>query len=318
MLKRCFALGRENRINAILRCEKPTIKPSVEKKVKVDSLKPLFKLVGTERWRFSGLVVLTLFHSSLLLCIPFAFKELTRLSNLRLKVEDNTTQTDTGGDSDPELDKDELKTIYESVKGFFNMKSGGESDSPFSSFMGATKKEDDEGKGPIYVSKRELLHQYNKFFLINITLLSCVGIIGYKRNVLSRKIDNLLAILLRRKLYDEVLLKNQSLIFGKDVNPSAVTLRIITNIENVSRDLMGIFTGLGRGASFVGGGSALMIYYIPEFTLLSIGFIGSLSILAKWYNAKIFKSASERQATLSEISKYIGDQASNIKTVVSI
>jgi hypothetical protein len=54
--------------------------PSLEK----GSLKTLNNLVMTEKRRFAGLMALTVIHSSMFLLIPFALKEIQRLSNIEL------------------------------------------------------------------------------------------------------------------------------------------------------------------------------------------------------------------------------------------
>ena len=113
------------------------------------------------------------------------------------------------------------------------------------------------------ISKEELDEEYFNFFRTFGTIFVLGAYVGFKRHMLSRKLDNIIAMLLRRKLFSEILSKNYSLFIGKNINASTVTQKTVTNVELVTTDLMMIFTSFTRSASFAGVGSVMMVYYLP-------------------------------------------------------
>ena len=157
------------------------------------------------------------------------------------------------------------------------------------------------------VSKEELDEEYFNFFRTFGSIFIVGAYVGFKRHMLSRKLDNIIGMLLRRKLFSEILSKNYSLFIGKNINASTVTQKTVTNVELVTTDLMMIFTSFTRSASFAGVGSVMMIYYLPQFTLMTTCLLGALAVSAKWFNSKVYEASKKRTESMTHLSSFVGD-----------
>lgn len=279
-------------------------------------MRPLIKMIWTEKARFSGLMLLSVVQGSLFLVIPLTLKEIQRLSNIRVETEEerelrlkNSPKKDENTQSPPKNNEKEGKTETKNEKEALD----------FSPGLILDKIKETLGLNRIHEAKvlsiEELNQEYIRFVQVFGSIFVLGAFIGFRRHLLSRKLDNIMAIILRRKLYREILSKNYELFIGKNINSSTVTQKIVTNVENVTTDLMMIFVGYARGACFLGAGSMMMISQLPEFTMACTALLGGLAVSAKWFNSKVYLASKKKTETLTNLSSYIGDQSNNIMTV---
>lgn len=182
------------------------------------------------------------------------------MSNIRVETEEerelrlkNSPKKDENTQSPPKNNEKEGKTETKNEKEALD----------FSPGLILDKIKETLGLNRIHEAKvlsiEELNQEYIRFVQVFGSIFVLGAFIGFRRHLLSRKLDNIMAIILRRKLYREILSKNYELFIGKNINSSTVTQKIVTNVENVTTDLMMIFVGYARGACFLGAGSMMMI-----------------------------------------------------------
>lgn len=100
-------------------------------------------------------------------------------------------------------------------------------------------------------------------------------------------------MLIRRKIYQELLVKDYSLFLDKTVNSGTIAQKIITNSKDVTSGLMDCYVGLARSVAFSSGGIYMLLTFLPEFTLYTSGLLASLALSARWFNSKIFNASKQ-------------------------
>lgn len=165
------------------------------------------------------------------------------------------------------------------------------------------------------LTKEELDSEYANFFMFFSAFFLFGGYLGYSRHVLSRVIDDRVAMTIRRKIYSELLQKEYTLFTSKMLNPSTITQKIVTNTSSVCSNMADSLVGLFRGMTFLVGGTGLLVYHLPDFTFMSLSLVATLSLSSKWFNSRIHDASKAQTESLTKVSEYIGDQMTNIQTI---
>lgn len=122
-------------------------------------------------------------------------------------------------------------------------------------------------------------------------------------------------MIIRRKLYADLFRQQYSLFTAKNLNPSTITQKIITNTSLTTTGICENVCGFMRALVWIGGGSVLLTYNLPEFTVMTLGLVACLTVSSKWFNDRIHGASRQQATDLRFVSEYIGDQVSNIQTI---
>lgn len=270
-------------------------------------------------------MALTIVHSSMFMLIPFALKEIQRLSNIQLdeiddpenqeeiqegsgnvEVSDSPVEENIKVEQKTEEKEEDLKTkLMAKLK---NLEKSGPAG--FSKVFETDAKDLNQKMG-----KEQINEEYLKFFQTFGIFFIVAGGIGYWRHTSARKLENIYAMLIRRKIYNELLSKDYSLFLNKSINSNTITQKIVTNAQEVTRGLMDCYVGLARSFAFSTGGIYMLLTYLPEFTFYTSGLLASLALSARWFNDRIYETSKEQTESLTELSSYIGDQMNNVQSV---
>ena len=101
--------------------------------------------------------------------------------------------------------------------------------------------------------------RYNDFFIKIAAFLSITASIGYLKHTKTRRVEDFIGVLLKRKLFGELLYKDYGTFLAKGLSPTMISQRVNSNVTNFTYGIVDCLTGIFRGGIMLVGGSALLL-----------------------------------------------------------
>lgn len=167
--------------------------------------------------------------------------------------------------------------------------------------------------GPL--SKEEIRSRYNEFAGFLFLFFATMAMAGYAKSVNSKRLEDLFAILLRKKIYKELMGKNYEMFMSKTHNPAQIAQKLNGNVTNFTSGLVDNISWFLRSCMFTVAGSTILLFNLPTFTLMTGGLMLVLASGSKIFHGRILDANKEQAQASNELSKYIGDQLTNFPQV---
>lgn len=263
----------------------------------------LGRILNFQKWRLVKVVLLTGAHSLLFFGFPLVFQSMSRMSNLRVGEPE---EKGSDGKKDEQTAKDADKS---SIAGLLN-------DKPKFDFLSIREKLFGNSRDKSAPLTQEGIRQrYNEFLVSLVLFFGAMGAIGYFKHMRSRKLEDFYAILLKRKLYRELLTKNYSTFLSKDLNSTVIVQKVNSNVNVFTRGLVDNVNGILRASMLFIGGSGMMLMMLPKLSVLAAGLVLALGVSGKAFNNRIYDESKKNIQSMNNLSAFISDQMSNIQQI---
>lgn len=271
--------------------------------IKKTTYSTLGRILNFQKWRLAKVILLTGVHSLFFFGFPLVFQSMSRMSNLKVGEPEEKIS---------EENKEELAQKEKNEASLHNMIN----DKPKFDFISIRAKLFGENKDKSKPLTEEAIRQrYNEFLFSLVFFFGSMGAIGYFKHMRSRKLEDFYAILLKRKLYRELMIKDYSLFLSKDLNATVIVQKINSNVNVFTRGLVDNVNGILRASFLFIGGSGMMLTMLPKLSVLAAGLVLALGISGKAFNSRIFDESKKNIQTSNSLAAFISDQMSNIQQI---
>ena len=281
--------------------EKEKIAPKAT--IKKTTYSTLMSILSFQKWRLTKVIMLTGFHSLIFFGFPLVFQSMSRMANLRVGEPEERAKDDQK-QAEPQKGNDNA-TITQMF-----------ADKPKLDYMSLRSKltRNQEDKS-VPLSQVAIRQRYNEFLFTIVIFFGTMGTLGYFKHMRTRKLEDYYAILLKRKLYRELLTKNYSMFLAKDLNSTVIVQKINSNVSYFTKGLVDNINGVLRASLMFTGGSSMMFLMLPKLSVLVAGLVFALGISGKAFNSRIFDESKKNTQSFNSLSSFISDQMSNIQQI---
>jgi ABC-type multidrug transport system fused ATPase/permease subunit len=291
----------------------------------------LMSLLKVHKWKLLEVMVLTGLSSGIYMGLPYMLQGINMMMNMKIGEPRDPTQivgkpVQIAEESAFPRQTDPSSISYKTMAMDFGskmMQTGGAGENRMTKFdfqkireliRGKETIEKERAGSPVY-TKKEIDNNYRDFTFVLVSFFGIVGSLGYYKHMKIKRLEDMYAILLKQKLFGELITRKYSTFLAKNSNSGAIAQKINANVTTFTSGLVEHVTGLVRGATMSCIGSVALFYMLPKFTLMTMGLVVALGLSSKVFNARIVKATKEQTEGLNNITTYIGDQTSNVQQV---
>lgn len=263
----------------------------------------LGRILNIQKFGLFKVICLTGVHSLFFFGLPLVFQELSRLANMRVgekmdkDSEAKSTEAHQEGPKEgsmADLIKGRPRVDYETIR---------------------AKITGNQRENNAVLSQEEIRYRYYEFEVILALFFGTMGVVGYLKHMRSRRLEDFYAILIKRKLYRELMVKDYSTFLAKDLNSTVIVQKINSNVNSFSSGLVDNINGIFRGTMLFAGGSFMMLTMLPKLSIMAAALVAVLGLSGKAFNSRIFDENKRYTKSLNLMSGFISDQMSNIQQV---
>lgn len=263
----------------------------------------LGRILNIHKLGLVKVILLTGVHSFMFFGLPLVFQELSRLANMRVgepalpAKSDKIPEEEQNSKNDASLAsmmKSRPKFDYETIRSKITGKSRDNSQ---------------------ILTQEDIRNRYYEFEVLMVVFFGTMGAVGYLKHMRSRRLEDFYAILIKRKLYRELMVKDYSTFLAKDLNSTVIAQKINSNVNSFSMGLVDNINGIFRGSLLFTGGSLMMLTMLPKLSVMAAGLVVVLGLSGKAFNSRIFDENKRYTESLNLMSSFISDQMTNIQQV---
>ena len=257
------------------------------------------KVLSLNKRGVAAVVLISWVHSIGFMTLPYFFGEMQKLSNLRVAEKDNKDETVKNEEniplSDVQNDKQYFSNVASRIKDYVFKK---------------------DKKAEVYLlPKEEIDRRFKEFsYFMGFSFLA-LGLIGYQRHVRCRQLEDRLAMLMKRIVYRDLINKNYNIFLDKQSSPTVLSAKLNTNINTFTSGLGDNMAGLIRSSMFLFGGTGMLLYHLPTFSLMTGGLFSIMFITSSVFNSFVYDLSKKQTESSNNIASYIGDQTANIQSL---
>ena len=163
------------------------------------------------------------------------------------------------------------------------------------------------------LTQADIKKRYNDFFVNIAIFLSITASLGYLKHTKTRRVEDFIGVLLKRKLFGELVYKDYGMFLAKGLSPTMISQRVNSNVTNFTYGIVDCLTGIFRGGIMLLGGSALLLIQLPLFSLHAACLVAALGLGSTIFMSRIYKATKEQTESFNAISAYIADQMQNMQ-----